>query len=222
MIADYILDASTTPGGRTVDGFATDLWAKYQPPITFKDTSNITQTTAGPAALIAADDNPGSTAARPFGRREAIYDTTPGGPITSTAAQVMADGALALVQPRANFTGSLPVVPGALLTLGGMPARLAQVRAGQVVRLVGVSPDPTLGELTFSTSFPIVIGGWAYDAIADTAVLTPLGAKSRDLGSLLTLAAAAASSAQLSPVSQTVAPPLSGPIRSGPPVPPGY
>lgn len=216
--ADYILDASSTPGGRTIDGFATDLWAKYQPPVTVSGAGTI----AGAPALIAADKNPASTASRPFGRREAIYDTTPGGPITSANAQIMADGVLALVQPRANFTGSLPVVPGALLTPGGMPARLAQVRAGQVVRLVGVSPDPTLGELTFSTSFPIVIGAWAYDAIADAAVLTPLGAKSRDLGSLLTLAAAAASSAQRSPVSQTVAPPMSGPILSGPPVPGAY
>lgn len=221
--ADYILDASTTPGGRTVDGFYTDLWAKYQPPVSVTDpTTHAVSIVAGPVTLIAADKNPAPDAPRPFGRREGIYDTTPGGPMNASDAQAMADGALALVQPRANFTGSLPVVPGALLTLGGMPARLAQVRAGQVVRLVGVSPDPTLGELTFSTSFPIVIGGWAYDAIADTAVLTPLGTKSRDLGSLLTLAAAAASSAQLSPVSQTVAPPMSGPVRSGPPVPPGY
>lgn len=206
--ADYILDATSTPGGRTIDGFATDLWAKYQPPVTVKDSVTGTSSViAGPVSMIAADKNPSSSAPRPFGRREAVYDTTPGGPITSAAAQAMADGALALVQPRANFTGSLPILPGSLLTPGGMPARLAQVRAGQVVRLVGVSPDPTLGELTFSTSFPIVIGGWAYDAIADTAVLTPLGTQARDLGSLLTLVAAAAQQASVSPVASTQTPP---------------
>lgn len=181
-----ILASITTPGGRTVDAFATDVWAKYVS-IAYDADNNVI---AGPTLYVAADANPALSAPRPFGRVEAVYDATPAGPITSDTAQTMADGALALSKPQPSFTGDLTITPGALTSVGGQPVRLSTVRAGRKVRMVGVQPDPVLGEQVFAISVDIVIGQWEYDADSDTAKLTPLGAAKRDLASILRAASA--------------------------------
>lgn len=190
----YILIAGNTPGGRSTDNFATDLWAKYTPPMSVLASPGPGSTiVAGPPQLTPAT-NPASTAPRPFGRWEAIYDTT-AGIVTATNAAADATAALARVRPDPTYTGQIAVTPGALLTLGGEPVRLSTVRAMTAVRMVGVQPDPGLAQLTFTTSVQIVIGAWDYNAVADTAVMTPLGATTRDLTALLTLAATAPTSA---------------------------
>jgi hypothetical protein len=179
------LRTSNTPGGRTLDNYATDIYVRYLPALTVNLTSGGSSTVAGTPLSTAAPNNPAATAPRPFGRKEAVYDSTPGGPMTASFAQTMANGALAKVQPRAAFSGAITVLPGDLLTLGGQPVRLSTVRAGQMVKMIGVQPDPVFGEQTFTTSVNVIIGQWEYDAVAKAATLTPLGAAQRDLSSLL-------------------------------------
>lgn len=185
----YVLTTSNTPGGRTLDNYATDIYVRYLPAVTVSSASGST-VVAGPPTTVAAPNNPPASAPRPFGRKEALYDATPGGPLTQADAQYMANGVLKRVQPRASFSGAITVLPGDLLTLGGQPVRLSTVRAGVMVKMVGVQPDPIFGEQTFTTSVNVIIGQWDYDAVANTATLTPLGGTQRNLSSLLQAIAA--------------------------------
>jgi hypothetical protein len=181
----YVLASSNTPGGRTLDNYATDLYVRYLPALTVTLAGGGSQIVAGAPTSAPAPNNPSTTAPRPFGRKEAVYDSTPGGPVTLAAAQGFGNGALAKVQPRASFSGSITVLPGDLLTIGGQPVRLSTVRAGAVVKMVGVQPDPIYGEQTFTTSVSVVIGQWDVNGTTGVATLTPLGGSKRDIGSLL-------------------------------------
>lgn len=158
----YLLVASNTPGGRTTDDYATDLYAQ---------TSGTTTITPAASTLPSLG---------PFGRWERVYY----GPSSNIA------NAVKLVQPDPAFSGDVTVLPGDLCTLGGQPVRLSTVRAGQMVRAIGVQPDPVTGQATFTASVNITIGEWRYDAVADTAQLTPLGSTRQDITTLLTAAAA--------------------------------
>lgn len=169
---DYIVVAVDTPGGRTVDDYATHLYAQF------------TDSTLGWLNLVAATSNPTSNGT--FGRYERIVDLTPMGPITPAAAQQVLAGMLSNVGPRAAFTDSVAVQSGALLSPGGVPVRLSTVRAGRMVRFIGCVPDPAFGELAYTTSVDVVIGQVDYDTVSDTLRLQPVGMKARDLRAVLT------------------------------------
>lgn len=177
---DYLMVASNTLAGRTMDQFATDEYVRYSPPLRVLDqTTGSYQITAGQPTVVAAPNNPAAAAPRPYGRWEHLDDITGQGPVTTSAAGMYANGQLSLEQPRSTLTGSIPVQPGDLRSPGGAPVRLSTVRAGQVIRTIGVQPDPALGELIFSLAVTVVIGQWTYDADNDLGTLTPLGAPAR-------------------------------------------
>jgi hypothetical protein len=181
----WVLTSTNTPGGRTLDNSATDVYVRYLPAVSVALPGGGSTIVAGPPTSTPAPSNPPTTAPRPYGRKEAVYDSTPGGPVTLSAAQGFGNGALAKIQPPASFSGAVTVLPGDQITLGGQPVRLSTVRAGTVVKMVGIQPDPVYGEQTFSTSVQIVIGQWDYAATTGVATLTPLGGAKRDFASLL-------------------------------------
>jgi hypothetical protein len=154
----WVLTSTNTPGGRTLDNSATDVYVRYLPAVSVALPGGGSTIVAGPPTSTPAPSNP---------------------------PQGFGNGALAKIQPRASFSGSITVLPGDLLTLGGQPVRLSTVRAGTVVKMVGIQPDPVYGEQTFSTSVQIVIGQWDYAATTGVATLTPLGGAKRDFASLL-------------------------------------
>lgn len=176
-----LMVTSASLGDRTVDQFASDEYVRYTTTVQAAAPSNpySSVTTSGPPAVVAAPNNPAASAPRPFGRWERLDDITSAGPLTQGAAQAYGNGQLALQQPRATFSGTLTVRPGDLRTLGGQPVRLSTVRAGQMIRILGVQPDPATAELVFSLAVQIVLGTWTYDADSDTAQMQPLGAAQR-------------------------------------------
>lgn len=207
-----LMVAANSLGGRTVDQFATDEYVRYTPPV---NTS--TGPVAGPPNVAAAPNNPASNAPRPFGRWERLDDLGNDGPITAASAQTYANGQLAINQPRATFSGSIALQPGDLLTLGGQPVRLSTIRAGQMVRVLGVQPDPALAELVFTLAVQIVIGQWTYSVDSDTGSLTALGAPARPtLAIPMRVSASTHTSAPKTGLLPPRTRPISHPKRSGP------
>lgn len=174
-VPSWLMVASNTLGDRTIDQYATDEYVRYTTQA-FGSNGMLVQ---GPPSVVAAPNNPASTAPRPYGRWERLDDITSAGPLTAAAAQTYGNGQLALQQPRATFSGTLTVQPGDLRTLGGQPVRLTTVRAGQMIRILGVQPDPATAELVFSLSVQIVLGTWTYNADTNTAQCSALGAPAR-------------------------------------------
>jgi hypothetical protein len=187
VLPTYRLTNVDKPGGRTVDNFVTDAYALYTPPI-----GSGASTVPGPRTLVAATKNPPLTAARPFGRREAIYDATALGMLTSAQAAALADGVLVKSQAQPVFSGTMAVLPGALTTMGGQPVDLTTVQAGFRMVVVGAQPDPLSGSLTDYTTIEITCGDWQFDATTGVGTLLPIGGVKRDLASLLRAAAAVA------------------------------
>lgn len=169
---DYLLVATTTPGGRAIDNYATALYGRY------------TDSTTTQPKLVSAGTIT-DTGAGPLGVFEQVIDLTDRGPLTAAVAGNILAGMLTLTGPRAGFSGTIPVQPGQLLTLGGMPARLSTVTPGAMVRCVGVEPDPNLGELNFDTVVDLTIAETDYDATADLLTLTPVGFEPRDFAAVL-------------------------------------
>jgi hypothetical protein len=156
--------------GRTLDGYATHIYGIYL------DSA----TTPPRPKVVAASTNPATTATLPFGRIEASIDLTGDGPMTSANAQTLINSAASLLGQRLNTTGSLTIQPGQLLDVGGLPAALASLQAGQAIRLVGTSPDTVLGEVNYSVGLTFVIGEVDYDTVTDTATVTAVNAQRAD------------------------------------------
>lgn len=169
---DYLYAAVDT-FGRTPDGYATDIFIKY------------VDSTTHTVLLMEGASNPDDAAPRPFGRVEQIVDLTDDGEMSSTEAQAIAAGAVPLLGQHLNYTNGLTCVPRQLLSPGGLPVSLATVRAGQVLRLLGVQPQTALGEVAYTAGVTVVTGQTSYDATADTVTLTPLAATRRDLVGLV-------------------------------------
>lgn len=116
------------------------------------------------------------------GRQEHLVDLTNdrGYPSMSTAtAQGYADGIYAQARRRLAFTQRLSVTSNQLLTIGGQPADLSQVRAGEMVRANGVRD-----RLLATTYLDFVIGETRYSAGAQSLDIAPAGLAARDLAAI--------------------------------------
>lgn len=173
-----LITAASTPGGRSVQEYATALYGRYM--------SNAFLPAA--PAMAASTLNPAGNTG--LGRREKIVDLTPAGPMSSSTAVALLDARFPLIRATADFTGNITVQYGDVLTLGGRPVNLNSLTAGLRARIIGAAVDPILGELYASTSVEIILGQVDLDASGDTATITPLGADQRNLSDLLEVAAA--------------------------------
>lgn len=147
------------------DDFATHLYGIY---LVDADTRALTDAVADAVALAA------------YGRRvEKTVDLTNLGPITSTAAETALAGFLALAATRLQFADGLDLQAGQILTIGGAPAPLSQVRAGQVVRLLGVRDPRGAGGLQNHTD--VLIGKSVFTTATQTLSIAPVNAAPRGL-----------------------------------------
>lgn len=124
-----------------------------------------------------------AAAATRWGRREALVDLTDMGVITAPTATAQLNARLALTGARLQFAESLQVGYGQITTTGGTPVALSTPRAGQMVRLVGVTDNSRPGGNLPYTD--IVIGRSAYTDGEATATLSPVNLASRNLEELL-------------------------------------
>jgi hypothetical protein len=153
----YLLLASDTGGGRSVQGFVTDVHVIY------KD-----------AADYAVKTVTRSVSARPYGRRELPLDVTSRGPISTARANSIGDNYLAKRGPRLDFTQAFTVAPGQLLTPGGTPVDNSIVEANDgAVKLLLTDPDTAAGELTYQAP-TINMGETDYDEDSGILTVTPL------------------------------------------------
>lgn len=127
-----------------------------------------------------------AAAATRWGRREALCDLTPMGPITAATATTELTNRLALSGARMGYAESLDLGRGQLTTSGGTAVPLTFPTAGQMVRLMGVT-DRTraTGE---SPVTDVVIARSTYTDGAATVRLDPMGKADRDLSELLRVA----------------------------------
>lgn len=161
-----------TPGaaalGTADDGYASAVYVRY-----IDSATGIAGTWGqGDAQQAAA-----------YGVREAPVDLTSLGAMTATAAQNYAIGILAKSKGRLAWTNGLTVTSSELLTIGGVPASLSMVEAGQMVRIHGIF-SPLL-EYNGQTWLDIVIGETRYVDGAQTIDISPLGMAARDLAAIV-------------------------------------
>lgn len=166
----YAVIDSDTPGGRSIDGYVTHLYALYIDSVTGQPTQ------AGPVVS--------PTLAPDLGRYERYLDLTGAGPLTLAAAQSILAGRLAVNGAQLPpFSGSLTIPEGAVLTLSGQPARLSTVRAGVMVEVRGAAQDPASGAFTYATTVRFVVGECEY---SDGRLrLTPVQTQRRDITAAL-------------------------------------
>jgi hypothetical protein len=160
------------PPGRTVAGHYNALWVKYR---------------QNPGAVIHTDIYQNKRQADRWGPLEAYADYTAADPMANTWAQgnratTFAAGVLAKT-PATSYTNSFAVVPGQVLTLGGVPVDLGCERAGEVYKVIGATQgwggDDPNAQITF------VGGAYQWDDIAEAGSITPYQKAGTDLSSVM-------------------------------------
>lgn len=149
------------------DDFYTHIVGNY-----LTSASTYTSATVGSAAAAAL-----------WGRRTAVVDLTPAGVIGATRATSILSGIFLLSGARLGFAERLTLAYGQIASLGGTPAPLAQVMAGQKVRLAGTI-DPTLpgGVRTYTD---IIIAESVHTDGSNEITITPVGYAPRDFASIV-------------------------------------
>ena len=132
-------------------------------------------------------------AASYFGRKPVLVDLSKLGPTNSTKATAVLNGMFLRAGARIGWAEGLELGHGQITTVTGTPAVLAQVQAGQMIRLAGVVDQSRANRLPSYTD--ILIAHSSYTDGAGVIRLTPFGYASRSLGGVfedvLEMAAAA-------------------------------
>lgn len=163
------------------------------------------QVTPGVAALGVADDDYASTVkgryldsttgtyltrtatnaptAAQYGVRQYMLDFTDRGAVSSSTAQGWTDQTLALLKGRLGWTNGLTLTSNQLLSMGGVPAELSMVEAGQMLRINGIYND--LLAYNGQMWLDIIIGETRYTDGAESIQVNPLGLAARDLAAII-------------------------------------
>lgn len=165
----WFLAPGTDRLGLADDNYASDLYVRYL-------------SSSGYATAHVFD----ATARAQFGRREYGMDATSQGLLTPTQAAMIGNSALAKGKARLAFTNGVEVTRNQLTTPGGAPACLAFVKAGDLVRQLGVLNEQgaPVGYVDW------LIGETTYQAGADTISLTPVGLADRNIEDIFTVSVA--------------------------------
>jgi len=116
---------ATSPVTRSLYGYPTVLWCRYQ---SGSDSTSGTAT----FATTSVTNTPNATR---HGNQELFVDLTPAGTMNQAAAQAILSSVLAKYI-AASYGDTFTVRPGQLLTMGGAPCDLASEQAGIVCQLV--------------------------------------------------------------------------------------
>lgn len=130
---------------------------------------------AGATKMVAATD---STWTGP--RVERLADFTGRGAISATKAQTMVNSLLKRTGPRTGMTNPITVTADHLTNTGGGKVGLANVKAGDMLRLQGLRDPRGQG---FSTD--VVIGESVWDVGAGEITLSPAGMAARDFSKIV-------------------------------------
>jgi hypothetical protein len=172
----------TEPQARTLAGYFTWLWLRYQ--------SSAQNTTAG------GTNNPGSGAAQfsltsvqnaaqlaRHGAKETYGDLSQAGTLSNNAASNIGTSLMAKYQ-AANYGGTFTIYPGQLLTVGGAPVDIGCEQAGTVVRVLMASGGYG-GDVAPSPPLTFITGALSYNDETELGSLTPYLGVAGDLATLL-------------------------------------
>jgi hypothetical protein len=162
---------AVNPVARTLGGDVRAIFIRYQATTDSTDTS-----TAATYALTSVT-NTGHSG------REYYLDLSNAGVMTQAAAQGVASALLKIYQ-NASFAGSFTVMPGQLLTTGGVPVDLGCEQAGTVVKLI-LADFAYGGGLLPAQPAQFITGAYEWDDAACQATMTPFQAVDQSLASLL-------------------------------------
>lgn len=155
-----------TPGtgdlGVADDDYVTHVIGRYRNPL-------------GVLATVTASDT-----SQGAGRREKAVDLRPKGRITSTRAQNLVNGILSKTKARTGWANGVTVSREQITSPGGVTPHLSQVKAGQMVRLLGV-PDPR----GVTSSVDVVVGRSVWSLADGTVVLSPVDQAATDFASVV-------------------------------------
>lgn len=182
-IPTWHLDASDLEIGVASDGLYTKVRATYFSAL------DVDGNPTSPL-VVTANDAPGQAI---YGVRVYPMDLTGLGVLSSVTAQSYADQQLALLTVP-QWLSRVAVTSAQLRTPGGHGAVLADVRAGQMVRLFNVPNN--VGGLRNELALDVVIGETEHDSTSPTQLqIAPVGLAVRNLLDALTEAARAAKAA---------------------------
>lgn len=135
------------------------------------------------AGVIAAETVGSEDAAAVFGRRAVPVDLMPLGFITAARANSILTGMFLRAGARMGWAEGLELSHGQVTNPGGVAAPLAQIQAGQMVRLAGTVD--TSRPYLISSSTDIVIAKSRYTDGSGRIILEPQGYAPRTLGDVL-------------------------------------
>lgn len=176
---DWLLVADVPLMGTADDDFVTSIVARY--------VSAVDGATGQPSAWSSVTAT-NTAAEERWGHRGYILDLTPAGLLSFGEATAQAQSRLDQASARMGWTTALTASDGELRTPGWAPARLSQVRAGQMVRALGVRDDQ--GSLVPRSSVDLVLGEVKYSDGENSIYLAPIGLVPRSLSDVLAVAAA--------------------------------
>lgn len=117
---------------------------------------------------------------------EKVIDLTELGVITSTRANAEVQNRYLLSGARRGWADGLNLSRGQITTMGGTPAPLSMIQAGQMIRLQGVI-DPSR-DTRITSYVDVVIGESIYTEGEDQIQLKPVGLAPRNLADVLKVA----------------------------------
>lgn len=170
----WILDGHDAEVGVADDGLFTVVLARY-----VSGVNADTPPAANAWDTVLVED---PVAITRFGRREYILDLTKLGLLSSGAAADLAEQQLADLTIPA-WVNRIEVDAYKLRELGGVPADLTAVTAGQMVRLFGVSDG--LGRLANELALDVVLGEVEYVDGATTVSIAPTKLAARTLADVI-------------------------------------
>lgn len=169
---DYYVVPGVGILGRADEDYVTHVSVLY-----ISSVSGTPPVADGTAVATAADTD----AAAVYGRSDHFIDIRDRGLLTATEAGWIASGFLAKAGARLSFANSITVTADQFRSIGGQRTSLAQVRAGQMVRFMGVRTP----ERVARASFDVVIGATDYEDGSGQITLSPLGLAARNLSDII-------------------------------------
>jgi hypothetical protein len=165
---------ATSPILRTLHGYYTRIWAKYQVSA---------DTTSGGAAVNGLTFVENAANVARHGRIEKWIDLSPAGNKTSAQAQAVISSILAKYQD-AGYGEAITIQPGQLTNMGGAPVDLASEQPGAVCQVM-LATASAGGDISPVIPGQFLIGATTYDDEAQTLAITPYGAVEGDLDAML-------------------------------------
>lgn len=160
----YVLEKTDPLRGTADDDYVTDVYPRYVESIDVDGNAD-----GYGLGHVSAPSSPAGRSERPMDLTDLMI--LPGTPLAT--ANGYAQAQLDLNSARMGYTESLTVGFGELLRPGGTPARLAQVRAGRLLRSFNVADAS--GQVQLGMTADVVIGETTYRDGERTIQIKPIG-----------------------------------------------